>query len=69
MSDIAAAFVAFGKFLQEHGGITRRVTVLKPRWGPTYGQQDPCETEIEVVDMDALCKAIDEFGESLRSKS
>lgn len=46
--------------------LTRRVTVLKPHWDPTFGQGDPTETEIEIVDLDALFEQMDEFSKSFK---
>lgn len=42
--------------------IVSKRNVLEDGWDPTYGQQDPRTTTIEVVDFDALCNAIDEFS-------
>lgn len=48
--------------------ICRKITVLEPRWDPTYGQLDPAQTEIEVIDFDALLQEIDDFEASFRQK-
>ena len=45
---------------KEH--IVRTHAVLTEDWNPTYGLGDPRSVDIEVVDFDALCLAIDEFS-------
>ena len=42
--------------------IVRTHAVLTEDWNPTYGLGDPRSVDIEVVDFDALCLAIDEFS-------
>ena len=42
--------------------IVRTHAVLTEDWSPTYGLGDPRSVDIEVVDFDALCLAIDEFS-------
>jgi len=61
-------FAAFAAHLRNDPP-TRTVRVLEPRWDPTYGEQDPGETDIEVVDMDKLIRAIDEFAAELKARS
>lgn len=48
--------------------ITRRITVDVVVHDPTYGDRTGSE-EIEVVDFDALCDAIDQLGEMIRTNS
>ena len=36
--------------------------VLTEDWSPTYGMGDPRSVDIEVIDFDALCLAIDDFS-------
>lgn len=56
-------------FLRERRDqIVRSVTVMRPRWDPTYGDQGPVETDIDVVDFDNLLAEMDAFGEELRAR-
>ena len=50
-------------FLRENRDrIVRTHAVLTEDWNPTYGLGDPRSVDIEVVDFDALCSAIDDFS-------
>jgi hypothetical protein len=61
-------FREFGAFLRDkRAQITTRAKVQVVRYDPTYGAQ-VSEDEIEVIDFEALCSAIDEFGEMLRER-
>ena len=54
---------ALSDFLRENRGrIVRTHAVLTEDWNPTYGMGDPRSVDIEVIDFDALCLAIDEFS-------
>ena len=56
-------FSRLAAFLRENRGrIVRTHTVLTEDWNPTYGLGDPRSVDIEVIDFDALCLAIDEFS-------
>ena len=56
-------FSRLAAFLRENRGrIVRTHAVLTEDWNPTYGMGDPRSVDIEVIDFDALCLAIDDFS-------
>lgn len=65
MAELLVELLAFLHERRER--IVKSVTVLKPRWDPTYGEGS-VETDIDVVDFDALLAEIDAFGEELRAR-
>lgn len=67
LTGISALLGEFVEFLRADPP-TQEVTVLTPAWSPTYGQGDPREETLTVVEFDALLKAIDAFGETLRGR-
>lgn len=60
----------FIEFLRnKRASIVREVKVLEPRWNPTYGQQDPSEMTLEVIDFDRLLEEMEDFENTFKTET